>query len=271
MSEPVVTLLSDYGLQDEFVGVCHGVIARICPQARIIDVTHGIAPQDVLGGALRLAAALPYLPIGVHVGVVDPGVGSDRGAVAIRCADGQILVGPDNGLLRPAAERSGGIAQAVEISGSPFRLEPVSATFHGRDIFAPVAAHLAAGRSLAEAGRPLDPDALIPLELPQVTIQDGVVTATALLEDGFGNLQLNCRAEAIDVHPGTELVLGSAHAIYGNKFTDVAPGELVLYPDAAGFLAVAVNQGSAAERLGLGPGSELQIKPSQGRDDAQRP
>lgn len=264
MSVPVVTLLTDYGLQDEFVGVCHGVIARICPPARIIDVTHGIAPQDVVGGALRLAAALPYLPLGVHVGVVDPGVGSERRAVAIRCADGQILVGPDNGLLGPAAERSGGVAEVVEISDSPFRLEPVSATFHGRDIFVPVAAQVAAGHLLAEAGRPLDPERLTALELPGPTTRDGIVTATVLLADRFGNLQLNCRADQVDLKPGTELHLGSAGALYGRKFTDVAPGLLVLYPDAAGRLALAVNQGSAAERLGLGPGSELQIRPRPG-------
>lgn len=264
MSFPVVTLLTDYGLQDEFVGVCHGVIARICPDARIVDVTHGVAPQDVLGGALRLAAALPYLPRGVHVGVVDPGVGSDRRAVALGCADGQILVGPDNGLLQPAAQRSGGVVEAVEISDSPFRLEPVSATFHGRDIFVPVAAHLAAGRSLAEAGRPLDPARLIALELPRVRTHNGIITATVLLADRFGNLQLNCRADEVDLEPGAELDLGAVGAVYGSKFTDVAPGQLVLYSDAAGVLALAVNQGSAAERLGVGPGSELEIKPRPG-------
>ena len=260
MSAPVVSLLTDYGLQDEFVGVCHGVIARICPEARIIDVTHGVAPQDVIGGALRLQAALPYLPAGVHVGVVDPGVGSERRAVTIRCADGQILVGPDNGLLWPAAERSGGIAEAVEISASPFRLEQVSATFHGRDIFAPVAAHLAAGRSVSEVGQPLDPDRVIRLELPQLVIEDGRrVRATVLLVDRFGNLRLNCRDEDMDFPPGAELRIGSARVLYGAKFTDAAPGELVLYPDAAGSLAVAVNQGSAAERLSLSPGDELEI------------
>jgi hypothetical protein len=271
MSHPVVTLLTDYGRSDEFVGVCHGVIARICPEARIIDVTHGIAPQDVLGGALRLQAALPYLPTGVHVGVVDPGVGSQRRAVAIRCAGGQILVGPDNGLLGPAAERSGGIAEAVEISDSPFRLEPVSATFHGRDIFAPVAAHLAAGRSLREAGQPLDPDRLIRLELPRVVIEDGRVRVTVLLIDRFGNVQLNCRAADLQFPAGAAVEIGSARAIYATKFADAGPGELILYPDAAGFLALAVNQGSAARRLELAAGSELQLRRKGGGGDAERP
>lgn len=260
MSPQVVTLLTDYGLQDEFVGVCHGVIARICPQARIIDVTHGVAPQDVLGGALRLAAALPYLPIGVHVGVVDPGVGSERRAVALRCADGNQFVAPDNGLLWPAAERSGGVVEAVEVSASPFRLEPVSVTFHGRDIFAPVGAHLAAGRSLTEAGEPIDPDGLIRLGLPRADIQDGLVRATVLLVDRFGNLQLNCRAAEVGFKPGDRLAVGSLTALYGGKFSDAGPGELVLYPDAAGRLALAVNQGSAATRLNARPGDALEIR-----------
>ncbi len=260
MSVPVVSLMTDYGLQDEFVGVCHGVIARICPEARIIDVTHGVAPQDVVGGALRLQAALPYLPAGVHVGVVDPGVGSERRAVAFRCADGQILVGPDNGLLWPAAERAGGIAEGVDISDSPFRLEPVSATFHGRDIFAPVAAHLAAGRSLSEAGQPLDSGRLIRLDLPRAVIQDGRLRATVLLVDRFGNVQLNCRDGDVQFPPGSEIDIGSTRAIYATTFMDAAPGELILYPDAAGFLALAVNQGSAAERLGLASGSEVELE-----------
>lgn len=271
MSAPVVSLMTDYGLQDEFVGVCHGVIARICPEARIIDVTHGVAPQDVLGGALRLQAALPYLPRGVHVGVVDPGVGSERRAVAISCGDGQILVGPDNGLLWPAAERSGGVAEAVEISDSPFRLEPVSATFHGRDIFVPVAAHVAAGRSLSEAGRPLDPAGLTRLAVPQPVIAEGRVRVTVLLVDRFGNVQLNCREEDVHFPAGAELAIGSTRAIYATKFTDAAPGELILYPDAAGFLALAVNQGSAAERLELARGSEIVLERKGTEDDAQRP
>jgi S-adenosylmethionine hydrolase len=259
MSVPLLSLTTDYGYEDEFAGVCHGVIARICPAARIIDVTHGVAPQDVLGGALRLQAALPYLPAGIHVGVVDPGVGSERRAVAIRCTDGQILVGPDNGLLWPAGQCSGGIAEAVEISASPFRLEPVSATFHGRDVFAPVAAHLAAGRSLSEVGQPLDPGSLIRLGLPRVLIEAGRVRATVLLVDRFGNVQLNCRGDDVPFQAGAELSVASTRAVYATTFTDAGPGELILYPDAAGFLALAVNQGSAAERLGLKPHDALEI------------
>jgi S-adenosylmethionine hydrolase len=146
---PVVTFLTDYGRDDDFVGVCHGVIARICPEARVIDITHGLPRHDVRAAALVLRNTLGYMPAGVHLAVVDPEVGSPRRAVALRVAhEERVLVGPDNGLLVLAAERLGGIVEAVDLAGSPFRLEPVSATFHGRDLFAPVAARLAAGEIL---------------------------------------------------------------------------------------------------------------------------
>src|SRR3954463_13863747 len=147
---PVLTFLSDYGQLDEFVGICHGVIARLAPEVRIIDVSHGVPRHDIRAGALALRGALPYMPPGVHLAVVDPEVGGRRRAVALRCAEeDRLLVGPDNGLLMLAAERFGGVTEAVEISHSKWRLEPVSATFHGRDVFAPVAAQLAAGAELA--------------------------------------------------------------------------------------------------------------------------
>src|SRR5689334_25253074 len=162
---PVITFLSDYGLDDDFVGVCHGVIARIAPEARVIDLSHGVPRHDVRSGALLLRDALPFAPAGVHLAVVDPDVGARRRAVALRCDhEDRVLVGPDNGLLVPAAERFGGVVEAVEISHSPWRLEPVSATFHGRDVFAPVAARLAGGAPLASAGEPLEPSEPVALE-----------------------------------------------------------------------------------------------------------
>src|SRR5437588_2294356 len=167
MGAPVITFLSDYGLEDDFVGVCHGVIAGICPEAVVIDINHGVRRHDVSAGALILAAALPYMPIGVHFAVVDPDVGAERRAVALRLADRRLLVGPDNGLLSLAAQHGGGVVEAVDIAASAFRLEPVSATFHGRDIFAPVAARLAAGAELGKAGQPCDPGDLVVLELPK--------------------------------------------------------------------------------------------------------
>src|SRR4051794_11508938 len=194
-----ITFLSDYGLADEFVGVVHGVIARLCPDARVIDITHGVPRHGVLPGALALARALPFMPAGVHLAVVDPEVGARRRAVALRTAEeDRLLVGPDNGLLMPAAERFGGCVEAVEISTSPWRLEPVSATFHGRDLFAPVAARLAAGEPLAEAGEPMDPSELVPLGLPRArTEPDGSVVAHAVFVDGFGNVGLDVSHEQL--------------------------------------------------------------------------
>src|ERR671932_2200961 len=189
---PVITFLSDYGHDDDFVGVCHGVIARIAPDARVIDITHGIPRHDVRSGALVMRRALPYFPAGLRLAVVDPEVGGRRRAVALRCGEeDRILVGPDNGLLTAAAERFGGVAQAVEVTRSPHRLEPASATFHGRDLFAPVAAHLAPGAPLAEAGDPIDAAELTTLHIPSAQRDaDGGFVAHALAVDRFGNVML---------------------------------------------------------------------------------
>jgi S-adenosylmethionine hydrolase len=260
-----ITFLSDYGLVDEFVGVVHAVIAHECPTARIIDLSHGVPRQSVLAGALMLARALPYAPPGVHLAVVDPDVGARRRAVALRTAlDDRLLVGPDNGLLLPAADRFGWITEAVEISTSPWRLEPVSATFHGRDLFAPVAARLAAGEALADAGTPLDPDDLVRLELPRpVPGENGALTAHALVVDGFGNVQLDARPVDLEAQLGHEVAIGERRARYLRTFADAEPGELLLYEDAAGMLALAVNGGEAAAELGgIAPGDEVGLRPS---------
>ena len=261
---PVITLLTDYGVADEFAGVLHGVIARICPDANVIDLSHGVAPQDIRGGAALLAHALPYMPVGVHVAVVDPTVGSDRRAVALRLADGRILVGPDNGLLWPAAEAGGGVLQAVEISASPWRLEPLAATFHGRDIFAPVAAHLAAGEPLEQAGEPLDPSRLVLLEAPPVWVDAGTLIATVVGVDGFGNVQLGASADLLDASIGDALQVDAdaaepVPARYSRIFGDVAEGELLVLEDSSQQLAIALNCGSAAARLALRPGDQVRI------------
>ena len=266
---PVVTFLSDYGLADDFVGVCHGVVLRICPQARIVDITHGIARHDVRAGALTLRRSLPYLPPGVHLAVVDPGVGAQRRAVALRTAeDDRILVGPDNGLLSLAAARFGGAVEAVEIASSPHRLQPASATFHGRDLFAPVTAHLCAGAVLAEAGEPLDPDVLTRLDMPMARLEDDLMTVHVLGIDRFGNLSLDVEHEELT---GAGLRLGTpvsvevrgrtVEATYASTFADVGEGELVLYEDAYRTLALAVNRGSAAAVLGVGLDAELRLRP----------
>ncbi len=203
---PVITFLSDYGLDDDFVGVCHGVIARIAPDARVIDVTHGIARHDVRTGALVLRRALPYFPAGVHLAVVDPEVGGERRAVAVRTAEeDRILVGPDNGVLALAVERFGGAVEAVDIARSKHRLEPSSATFHGRDLFAPVTAHLAAGAALADAGDPIDPDELTGLHMPAARREDGGLVAHALAFDRFGNVMLDVEHDEL---AGSGLKLG---------------------------------------------------------------
>jgi S-adenosylmethionine hydrolase len=267
-SLPVITFLSDYGLEDDFVGVCHGVIAKLCPEARVIDITHGVERHDVRAGALLLRGALPYLPVGVHLAVVDPDVGAERRAVALGLSDGRILVGPDNGLLSLAAKRAD-VVQAVDIAHSPFRLEPVSATFHGRDIFAPVSARLAAGAALAQAGEPCDPEELVELELPRPQLEQGVLVAHAVYIDRFGNVQLDAEHEdlpELGLRLGRrvrlEVASGGPHlAHYARTFADVRAGELLVYEDAHRRLAVAVSRGDAAGRLGLEIDSELRITP----------
>ncbi len=249
----IVTLLTDYGRDDDFVGVCHGVIRSIDQDAHIVDITHGIRRYAVRQGAIVLRNTLPYMPVGVHVAVVDPQVGTERRAVALRTGDGRILVGPDNGLLSLAWERCGGVETAVDVTRSPHRLEPVSATFHGRDIFAPVAARLAAGAELADAGDPLDADALTAVDLPTPRREGGELVAHALVVDRFGNAGLNLDHDDL---AGSRITLGSAVelevggerylATYAQTFADVKPGELLVYEDAYRTLAVAINRGDAA-------------------------
>ena len=269
MSAPVITFLSDYGLEDDFVGVCHGVMTTICPQGRVIDITHGVRRHNVRAGAIILQGALPYVPVGVHLAVVDPDVGAERRAVAMRLGDGRMLVGPDNGLLSLAPPLFGGVIEAVDIAWSRFRLEPVSATFHGRDIFAPVAARLAAGASLAEAGEPCDPNELVTLELPAPYREDGVLVAHAVAIDRFGNVQLDASHEdlagtGLKLGHRVQLELGSGryhHAHFVRTFADVDPDALLVYEDAYRKLAVAVSHGNAAARLGLGVDDEVRIRP----------
>jgi S-adenosylmethionine hydrolase len=268
----VITFLSDYGLADEYVGVVHGVIARLAPDARVIDLGHGVPRHDVGTGARRLARALPFTPAGVHLAVVDPEVGSQRRPVAIRTAEeDRILVGPDNGLLAPATERFGGAIEAVDVSRSPFRLEPVSATFHGRDMFAPVAARLAAGAALGEAGDPVEPASLSALELPTPTRDGQDLIAHVLYVDRFGNVALDVSHEDL---AGSGLKLGARlelehggerfYAWYARTFADVRAGEVLVYEDAYRVLAVAINRGDAAETLQLDRDVELRIRPAAG-------
>jgi S-adenosyl-L-methionine hydrolase (adenosine-forming) len=264
-----ITFLSDYGYEDEFAGVCRAVIARIAPDAVVIDLTHGIERHAIAEAAVVLANTLPLAPPGVHLAVVDPEVGSARRGVAVRTgSDERVLVGPDNGLLWPAIERLGGVTGAVDVSLSPFRLQPVSATFHGRDIFAPVAAHLARGAELAEAGEEIEAESLARLELPEPAIEAGRVVAHVISTDRYGNVAL----DLADRHLSrTGLKLGrpltvetreaSSEAVFTSTFADVPAGGLILYQDSHRSLALAVNRGSAAEALDLGSGDHVTLRP----------
>src|SRR5438093_9475147 len=181
---------------------------RIAPDVQIIDITHGIEPHQVLQGALVLAATLQYMPIGVHLAVVDPGVGGVRRPVALRDAEGRLYVGPDNGLLVPGAEAGGGIVAAHELVNPEYALQPVSRTFHGRDLFAPAAAHLALGVPLEGLGPPLDKEALARLDLPEPDLGSSRIRATVLYVDRFGNVQLNLRREHLEqagIEPGRQI------------------------------------------------------------------
>ena len=260
----VITFLTDFGLQDDFVGTCHGVIATIAPDVRVIDVTHGVRPGHVLQGALVLANTLPYMPRGVHLAVVDPGVGSSRRALALRDGEGRLYVGPDNGLLLPAAESFGGVAEAHELANAEYSLQPVSRTFHGRDLFSPAAAHLAVGVPLEELGPPVDPDELVRLEVPQPEVGHNRIRAVALVVDRFGNVALNLRRdhlEHMDLAAGmrVELVSRGEHyyAVFARTFADAPRGSLILYEDAYGSLALAVSRGSAAQLLRVEEGAEI--------------
>ena len=262
-----VTFLSDFGLQDDFVGTCHGVIKTIAPDVQIIDVTHGISPQHVLQGALVLANTTPYMPIGVHLAVVDPGVGSARRPLALRSGDGRLFVGPDNGLLVPAAERLGGIAAAHELANAKYALDTVSRTFHGRDLFSPAAAHLAAGVALDELGPPLAVDALARLDLPEPEVGENRIRATVLYIDRFGNVQLNLTREHLqraEVLPGTvlevELSLDRYYAVATRTFADARKGDVILYEDSYRNIALAISGGNAAELFGAAPGQEVRIR-----------
>ncbi|HEV7897719.1 MAG TPA: SAM-dependent chlorinase/fluorinase [Planosporangium sp.] len=252
-----VSLTTDYGLSDGFVAACHGVIARIAPAVRVIDVTHQVPPADVFRGAAVLAQTVPHLPAAVHVAVVDPGVGTARRGVAVEAARG-LLVGPDNGLLPAAAEALGGVRRVMILDNAGWFAETVSPTFHGRDIFAPVAAHLAAGGDPADAGAEVDPATLVRLPEPVVVVGDGWLEAEVATVDRFGNVQLAASGEALD-RLGDLLRVGGVTARRVVTFGGAAPGALVVYVDSAGRVAIAINGGRAVVALGVTPGDIVRI------------
>jgi len=260
-----ITFLSDFGLKDDFVGTCHGVIKRIAPGAQIIDITHGIPPTSILQGALVLANTIDFMPIGVHLAIVDPGVGGPRRPLALRDTEGRLYVGPDNGLLLPAASKRG-VDEAHELANPEYALESISRTFHGRDLFAPAAAHLATGVALAELGPPVDPESLIRLDLPEPVFREGAIQATLLYVDSFGNIALNLDrddVEALGISSGTRVELELAgeryYAVMARTFADARPGDVILYEDSYKNMSLAISRGSAARMLHASPGQEILI------------
>lgn len=259
MTRPIV-FLTDYGLTDEFVGVCHGVMLSIAPDASIVDLTHAIRRHDVLQGSIVLGRAAPFQPAdSVFVAVVDPGVGSERRALAVETSSGACLIGPDNGLLSGAWRALGGAVRAFEITSDAVMLHPVSRTFHGRDVFSPAAAHVAKGLAPERLGPPVEVSDLRVVDLPVPMVTPGSVGGRVVGIDGFGNVQLNVRpsdlaqaglGETVDVGPRRRVPRISA-------FSDVASGSLGVMVDSQGFVALIVNNGSAGEVLGLRPGDAV--------------
>lgn len=270
MSGPLISLLTDFGARDPSAAILHGVILGIAPDARIVDVSHEVRKYAIRDGALLLWCALPYLPVGSHVAVVDPGVGTERRPVAIKVARGDILIGPDNGLLLAGAERLGGVIEARVLESTAHRLPIVSTSFHGRDIFVPAAAHLAAGTPLDALGPTIDPGSLVPSPIPDAIVDPGRLGSSVVYVDTFGNVKLAglrpdleaaigpvASGERLDVQIGTE----PAQVIrWLATFGDAAPGEVLLYEDSYGRICLAQNQGNAAAHLGLADDAPVTIR-----------
>jgi S-adenosylmethionine hydrolase len=263
-----ISFLSDFGLGDEFVGVVHGVVARIEPRLQVIDVTHGVPRGDIRAGALALLRSIQYLPEGVALVVVDPGVGTSRRPIAAETAWGH-FVGPDNGVLAPAVAMMGGATSVVALEDERFRIPSLGgATFDGRDVFAPAACVLAAGQAtIPDLGPALPNDSLTPLLLPLVEREGTGIRGEVWWIDVFGNCQTNISPEdltGLGAQPGEELSLRIAGIDYDVRWVmaygDVEPGQVLLHVDSYGLVAVAVREGSAAERLNLAAGHQVVLK-----------
>lgn len=264
-----ILFCSDYGLADEFVGVCHAVMAKIAPQARVIDLAHEVPPQDVARGAMVLGSAAKFgPPDAVFLAIVDPGVGTERRPVVVE-AGGASLVGPDNGVLSTAWEELGGAKRAFQISSKEIVLQPPSNTFHGRDVFAPAAAHLAMGIDPAEVGEEIEVDSLVQVEFPGARIEVGYVHCKVIGVDRFGNVQLSARpndldearigGDAVEVRAG-----GRGYTLPRRRaFAEVERGKGVVVMDSSGYLTVAINHARAAERMGMRPGDHVVLAASE--------
>lgn len=270
---PTISFLTDYGLSDEFVGVVKGVIRQLAPETQVIDVSHDVAPHDIRAGSLTLVRAVQYLPDGVILAVVDPGVGTARRAIAVEAGDdGMILVGPDNGLLAPAAAILGGARRAYSLTNTELHLATPGATFAGRDVFAPVAAHLSKGMDITEVGAEIDPAGLMPGMLPLSRIDEGAIIGEVLWVDRFGNAQLNIDPDEIaefgdrvSLHFGTALRTAKRADTYGA----IKSGEIGLVVDSYGLVSVCLDRRSASQELGLHAGTGITL--SAPTDEPARP
>lgn len=267
---PVIGFLTDFGL-DGAAAICRGVMLSIARDAQIVDICHTLPKYAIAEGAYLLRSAVPWLPIGVHVAVVDPGVGTDRRPIGLRTARGDVLLGPDNGLLLPAAERLGGITDQRLLANRAWMLPATSSTFHGRDIFAPIGAHLALGKAFVDVGPTVAPDGLVRLDLPTATVEAGRLATGIAYIDSFGNLRLAGTVADLTtalgpIEPGAilelELELDGARerASWRRTFGEAAIGELIAYEDSSGDLAIAVSSGNAAVRLGIARGARIGIR-----------
>jgi hypothetical protein len=260
-----IWLLTDYGRQDGFVASCRGVIARIAPAARVEDITHEVPARDISRGAAVLAQTVPYLPPSIVVGVVDPGVGTARRAIAVAAGD-IILIGPDNGLMLWAADVVGGPSMVVELVEPSYLLDKSAQTFAGRDVFAPAAAHVALGVPLDALGPAVPVAGLVRLPTPRTAARAGLLDTEVLSVDRFDNVQLAAVGrdlEAADLDHGVvrvDVLDRSYTATFGVTFADVPLGDLVVFVDSAGHVALAVNGGAAATVLELRPGSSVVLK-----------
>lgn len=275
MTNRVVVMMTDFGLVDDFAGVCHGVILAKDPTIQVVQLTHGIDPQNVAQGAQVLRNTLRYMPVGVHLAVVDPGVGTKRHAIAVDCNDGRSFVGPDNGLLSLAIETAGGVKRAVAIENEAMMLTPVAATFHGRDIFAPAAAHLATGGDIGELGPDIPATDLVHLDLVRAIPTEDGLSGMVWHIDRFGNSALN-----ID-EGGLLEFLGGAHRVeltirnervyasVGRTFDNVADGDLLLYIDAYGSVSIAMNKGDVTQIFRLRIGDQITLRAVH--DDGESP
>jgi len=268
-----ITFLTDFGVQDDFVGVCRGVMRGIAPDATVIDITHGIPPQAVTQGAVVLARAIPYMPVCVHLAVVDPGVGSDRRPVAVRTRSGRIFVGPDNGLLLRAADADG-IESARALTNPRYHLEQVSRTFHARDVFAPAAAHLAAGADFDDLGDAIPPGHLVRIDLPAPEVGERSLTGHVLTVDRFGNLALNLTGEHLAALAMThgdwveiQFALEPYFAQIAETYADARRGELIVYEDSYGAIAIAIRDGNAARLTAAAPGDRVRIRIAEGPEE----